>query len=124
MELLMKRDMTLVREVLLAIEADSDEPGPMNLEIEGFSPEEVSYHVKIMADAGLLEAIDASTQEDFSWAPTALTWQGHEFLDAVRNETVWQKTKQLVAEKGGSVPFEVLKALAVKIAGSLFGLNC
>jgi len=29
-------------------------------------------------------------------------------LDAVRNDTVWTQTKDLVADKGGSVPFDVL----------------
>ena len=76
-----------------------------------------------MAEAGLIEAKNTTTMQNFSWRPTGLTWQGHEFLDAVRNDTVWRKTTALIKEKGGSVPFEVIKALAVKVAGSLFGLN-
>jgi hypothetical protein len=118
----MKRDMTLIREILLAVEAHAHDGWPFNLEIEGFEPQDVSYHVKIMKEADLLDAVDASTQDGIDWQPRVLTWQGHDFLDAIRNETIWQKTKQLVAEKGGSVPFEVLKAVAVKMAASLFGV--
>jgi hypothetical protein len=84
----MKRDMTLAREVLLATEAHPPGRGPANIQVPGFSPEQVSYHVKIMAEAGLIEALDASASGNFDWRPTSLTWQGHEFLDAVRNDTV------------------------------------
>ena len=76
-----------------------------------------------MAEAGLIEALDASTMGDFDGKATALTWQGHEFLDAVRNDTVWRKTIALIKEKGGSVPFEVVKALAVRFASAPFGLS-
>jgi hypothetical protein len=119
----MKRDMTLVREILLAIEGHPAGQGPVDVHVPGCSSEVISYHVKIMAEAGLIEALNATTMQNFSWKPTMLTWQGHEFLDAVRNDTVWRKTTALIKEKGGSVPFEVVKALAVKVAGSLFGLS-
>lgn len=47
---------------------------------------------------------------------SSLTWNGHEFLDNVRNDTVWAKLKRAVAEKGGAVSFDVLKALALSYA--------
>lgn len=119
----MKRDMELVREILLKTEAYPEGSGWVDLHIDGPSAEIVSYHVKIMAEAGLLEAHDLSTMGNFSWKPGALTWHGHEFLDAVRNDTVWKKTRELVKDKGGSVPFEVLQALVIKVAGSFFGLG-
>lgn len=67
-----------------------------------------------MADGGLLEASDASSQDDFDWRPISLTWEGHEFLDAARNNTVWRKVLQLVKDKGASVPFEVVKQLLLQ----------
>lgn len=67
-----------------------------------------------MAEAGLIEALDASASGDFDWRPTSLTWQGHEFLDAVRNDTVWRKTMALVKEKGGSVPFDVVNPVRMR----------
>ena len=56
----------------------------------------------------------------FEWQPKSLTWEGHEFLDAVRHETVWAKTKEVVKSKGGSVSFEVLKELAIQTFKSTF----
>lgn len=119
----MKRDMELVRKILLETEQYPKGTGWLNVEIAGYSKADVSYHVKILSQAGLLTAQDLTTRDGFCWMPTSLTWDGHEFLDAVRNDTVWTKTKDLVKEKGGSVPFEVIKALAIKFAGSLFGLG-
>ena len=58
----MKRDMSLVREILLATEAHPPGQGPADIQVPGFSAEQVSYHVKIMAEAGLIEALDASTR--------------------------------------------------------------
>jgi hypothetical protein len=114
----MKRDMALVCEILRATEAHSDGQRPVDVQIEGFSPEQVSYHVKVMSEASLLEAKNATTMQRFSWKPTRLTWQGHEFLDAVRNDTVWHKTTELIREKGGSVPFEVVNLIVVLARGS------
>jgi hypothetical protein len=118
----MKRDMELVREILLQTEASPDVKGIAELDIENHSEDEVSYHVKIMAEAGLVTAIDLSTGMTFCWRPSGLTWQGHEFLDAIRNDTVWSKAKEIVTEKGGAIPFAVLQQLVIKIAASFFGL--
>ncbi|MCF6156805.1 MAG: hypothetical protein E3K36_16555 [Candidatus Brocadia sp.] len=39
----------------------------------------------------------------------------------MRNETVWKQTKEIVKDKGGSLPFEVLKSLAIEFAKKLVG---
>ena len=115
--------MELVREILLQTEASPYVKGVAELNIEGHSEDEVSYHVKIMAEAGLVSAIDFSTGMTFCWRPSALTWQGHEFLDAIRNDTVWSKTKEIIKDKGGAIPFAVLQQLVIKVAASFFGLG-
>jgi len=45
-----------------------------------------------------------------------LTWQGYDFLDAVRSDAVWSKTKSTIAATVGSASLEVVKAVAVSIA--------
>jgi DNA-binding transcriptional ArsR family regulator len=119
----MKRDMELVRQVLLQTEKSVSVRGEIDLNIEGYSPEEIYYHVKILSDAGLLEANDLTTYDGFEWRPKNLTWKGHEFLDAARNETVWKKTTEIVKDKGGSIPFEVLKDLLIKGVATVFGVG-
>ncbi len=74
------------------------------------------------ADAGLVEAKELSTFGSSCWRVKGLTWAGHEFLDAARNDTVWNKTKEIVKDKGGSVPFEVVKDIVIEIAKKMVGL--
>ena len=81
------------------------------------------YHVKMLHDAGFLTAENLTTQNrGFCWTPKSLTWQGHEFLDTVKNDTVWQKTKDFVKEKGGTISIEMLKVVATRIASAHFGI--
>ena len=49
-----------------------------------------------------------------------MTWEGQNFLAAIRNEKVWERLKKAIREKGGSIPFEVLKELAIKYARQYF----
>ncbi len=119
----MKRDMELARQILQQVEEKSNGLGCGELDLPGYSENAVSYHVMLLKEAGLLEAHDLSnTEQGLFFAPVRLTWQGHEFFSAVQNETVWSKVNATVKEKGGAIPFEVLKALAIKLAMSVFGL--
>src|SRR5262249_20412628 len=120
----MKRDMDLIRAILMNVEESDESPlGWTNLNIPDHRPEMVSYQVLLLTDAGLVESNDLSTLEGLDVRPKRLTWAGHEFLDAARNDTIWNKTKHVVKEKGGAIPFEVLKALLIKMTAALFGLG-
>ena len=115
----MKRDMDLVRLILLEIEKSSEDPrSEIRLQIPNYTFEQVSYHVMILNDAGLIEADDLSTMaSDSVWFPKRLTWSGHEFLDAARNDSIWNKAK----EKASSMNFELLKELLLSITRQQLG---
>jgi len=110
----MKRDMDLVRTILLAIE---DQPGPAvagYLEIPGVELGPLTHHLHLLMDAGYVhayEARDASTDYGFLLQEASLTWAGHEFLDSVRDPEIWQKTK-VGASKVGSWSVSLLGELA------------
>ena len=57
----MKRDMDLIREILLAIETIGPPQGLARLDLPGHDPETVSYHVRLLDQAGLITAVDFST---------------------------------------------------------------
>ena len=108
----MKRDMDLVRKLLFEIEKCDDPWGPhQSLKIDGYSNQVVSYHIKLLAEAGLIEAQDVSEMgaDGFRWWAGSLTWEGHEFLEAARDDARWNRTKKLVVEKAGGLAFEALK---------------
>jgi DNA-binding transcriptional ArsR family regulator len=80
--------MDLARQILIELEESPAAIGDMslNLEIEGRTPAEITYHVMLLNQAGLITAkSERSLDEDgYGWYPKGLTWQGHEFLDASR----------------------------------------
>ena len=83
----MKRDMELVRKILLETEEASNNPIEwIALNIEGYDPEVISYHVKIMKEAGLIEAENLTTLSHFEWQPKSLTPMGKPPPLAVRLE--------------------------------------
>jgi hypothetical protein len=114
----MKRDMDLCRRILLEVDANPGAVGqvPLQLDIEGRDPQEVSYHVLLLNDAGLIEARNMSNLTSFDWRPERLTYAGHEFIDKSRKDSVWQKAKGVVLEKTGGLSLDVLKAVLAKLA--------
>ncbi len=106
----MKRDMNLVREILLLSENQEHGYGDGNPIIEGYSEEEISYHVYLMEQAGLVEADDDSAIGDKS--PKALlrglTWYGHDFLSASKDNTIWTKAKNTVLKTSAGITFDLL----------------
>ena len=109
----MKRDMDLIRNILLEVEARPTVTGIDLVEIPGHEQDEISYHVKLLSDAGFLEAHDLRTMapDGFRYAPTALTNAGHDFLDAARNKIVWTKTMDKISEVSNSAPLDVTRAV-------------
>ena len=105
----MKRDMDLVREILLNVEALPFDGGFHDITIDGHTNEEITYHVMLLDEAGFIEAQDLTTMDGICWKPKRLTYAGHEFLDAARSDTVWQKAKAWTLKSTGTLTLEGLK---------------
>ncbi|HZT20178.1 MAG TPA: DUF2513 domain-containing protein [Dongiaceae bacterium] len=104
----MRRDMDLCREILRRVEAHPRGNEAFRLQIEGRSAEEVSYHVKILGQAGLLETYRGPADVSM---PVALTWAGCEFMDATRDDHRWRDVKARALRATGSLGFEVVKTV-------------
>src|SRR5687768_4524948 len=111
----MKRDMELIRKILLAAEEGKGIKKGLRPEIDGYEDEVVQSHVGLLRQKGLVNAIDASSLDGEAYIITGLTWEGHDFIEAARNETVWRKAVQVVMEKGGGITLEVMKELLKKL---------
>jgi uncharacterized protein DUF2513 len=107
----MKRDMDLMREILFEVEKWPFTGSFDTLAIPNHSEQEISYHVYLLADAGLIEAQPAATIASSAqkWYPKHLTNEGHEFLDAARQDNTWAKAKETVSKSAGTVTLEALK---------------
>lgn len=100
----MKRDNDLLRALLLEIEASEDwhfpDPGAIGDDDE-FGRR--SYHCELLGDAGYLCSVGVT------WR---LTNSGHDFLEAMRDEGIWKKTKDAVAQTGGNATLGIIKQIA------------
>ena len=112
---LMQRDMDYVRELLLKIEDSQDSPRSDELLSANADPDEykkLSYHLNMLInEAGLVTGIPAHHYTGRHWIELNLTWQGHEFLDAIRDAKIWRHTRETASNAGGWT-LEILKELA------------
>lgn len=120
----MKRDMDLVRKILIAMNDHEHGHAPRNLEIEGYSDEEIGYHCFILSEAGLIHAADTTSMGSSSpeAIPIRLTWSGHEFIDNAKNENIWSQTKEAVG-KVGDVSFSVWASVLSSVVKNNLGIG-
>jgi hypothetical protein len=77
------------------------------------------YQIQLMSDAGLVQIrrkYDLYNEGYVLGLEFRLTNSGHDYLDAVRSDNIWQQTQTAVAETGGSAVLEIVKALAIGFA--------
>lgn len=119
--------MDLVRDLLLEIEkhpalnrVSQCQFGPGDLGITEENYETVAFHLGLMIEAGLV----LGRPDMHMPIVSGLTWAGTEFLDAVRDNGTWKKTKE-GASKAGSwglgFMLDLAKAIAKEEAKKLLG---
>lgn len=114
------RDMDLIRELMLKIEKGErtfnilshDVAAAIGAPTEGArsheEAEKLRYHLGLLVKGGFIEVTDylgGVTEVE------SITWEGHDFLDSIRDPVVWAKTKDGIKSAGGFT-FDLLKALA------------
>lgn len=110
----MKRDMDLVRLILLKIEEEYESTALINLSIDGYDMDTVAYHCKILHDAGFVSNYNASYAGDelYIFSVGALTWDGNDYLDKIRDNSTWKKIKDIIAQKGLPLVVETIKTVS------------
>jgi hypothetical protein len=103
----MKRDMDLIRDLLLRIEVQHIPVGSAlllafdrpPLMANGENVDEIAYAMRMIEDAGFLDL--TPTQPAVGVFFRGLTWGGHDFLDSIRDPKIWQETKEAASKAGG-----------------------
>ena len=120
----MKRNMDLIRKILLKAEEHPDGFMPHNFVIEGFDENTMGYHIYLMGQAGLVDVLDRNL--DMARSPSAillnLTWQGHEFLENSRNPNIWEQAKSVIG-KAGEGSFAVWQSVLTDLVKRSIGFG-
>jgi hypothetical protein len=118
----MKRDFEIIRLFLLQIETGEDQP-----KLQNYSEDEIIYNVALLIEAGLAkgEVIEDASEGRVTGASVeSLTWAGHDFLDATRDETIWKKAREKVMKPAAAFTFSLLlEYLKSEAKRKLFGGN-
>lgn len=108
----MKRNMSLIRKILLAVEAN-EQPDL----IPDYSADEVLYNQALAVEAGLVEGRVSNNLSNTTQIPSAvhikkLTWQGHEFIDLMKKAEVWETIQREFKEASFATILNVGRELA------------
>ena len=119
----MKRDMDLCRKILVSVEEQATGNNVCYLQFEGYDKKKIEYHCNQLVRAGLMnkrsEYIARPANQDAYIFPGDLTWSGHEFLAGIRQDTVWNKTKDVIAKNGLPMVLDVVKEISQSVITSM-----
>ncbi len=118
-----KRNLDLIRELALAIEASPETDIADSLVAKGYAEEEIGFHCYLLGDAGYANVIDVTVVGSALQQALALnlTWKGYEFLDSARENRRWTKVKGALG-KVGSTSLDVVVDLLKQYARQELGL--
>ena len=95
----MKRDIELIRLILLREETGSPPP-----ELASYDAAAIAYNSVLAIEAGLLRGQIYHEGGSPVAIPTVsgITWAGHDFLDATRDPRIWKKARNRALALGTS----------------------
>jgi hypothetical protein len=114
----MQRDMELIRKIMLSVEG-----GDLQGNVNGYDNNALNYHKALLIEAKLVEGKAAYS---LSLLPNdipqgviikRITWEGHDFIDAIRSDTKWTKIKGFLASAGKDLTIETIKVAAKELFG-------
>lgn len=120
----MKRDLDLIRALLVEFEGLplDGAVSAREVAVEPWSSDQIIYHCFLMQQSALIDARDASTMGGKNILVLSLTSAGHDYLDAVRSDTIWNKVKSQAAAQGLSFTLDMAKTMAVFYGKQILGL--
>jgi hypothetical protein len=121
----MKRDMDLIRAILLATEELEEGTPFLNGAVKEYTARETAFHVQLLMDAGLVEGTVRTDHQNVAISSIVHrpTMQGYDFLDASRNQTIWNKAKEVIMKDGTSWTLSLVKEWMSQQAKQTLGLR-
>lgn len=123
---ILKRDLNLIRNMLLRIEELNSTK--QKITIESFldlcaDPALISLHIELLIDSNYIETsepIYCGVIKDF--LIYRITSDGYDYLDSIRENSIWERTENMLFKVGGSAALDVVKSVAVSIIKTRLGI--
>lgn len=113
----MKLNNECVRDILLSVEeiplnSYADENSILSFRhLQNYDAETITYAVLKLLEANYLNGTSQYFFSGVAFTVDSLTWEGHKFLDNIRDPKIWKETKRATS-KIGSVALDVLSSVA------------
>lgn len=101
----MRRDNDLIRKLMMDMEADPDPLFVFVLEDDA-EDERIYFHLRLLADEAMLE------ETGRGGGTFRMTNKGHDFVQAIRDDTIWSRTKSAIEPVAGA-SLSMLKDVAL-----------
>ena len=121
----MKLNYDLIRELLKTAECKENNSSLSHSELNTFcnennySQETLIYHLERLKEVDYIDAtIRYSSNQPFFYTINYITWDGHQFLDTIRSNEVWNTTKK-VADDLKIKSISAFSQIAFQVASTL-----
>lgn len=106
----MKRDFDLIRSILIDIEKMPAGTQRDEFTFPGYDDAMIYQHIGLLIEADLVKGefmLECGLGHSGALV-SDLTWAGHDFLDAMKDDNLWTKAKEHVIKPGASFTFDLL----------------
>lgn len=113
----MKRDMDLIRAILMKIEDQSAGEDVQDLSDLGRDQVTLAEHVWLLKQGGMIEAIFPGDSPSLGrFIIQRLTPDGHDFVAQARQSALWERAKDTATKAGVGATVDVMKSLLTGLA--------
>ena len=117
----MKLNKDCIRDLLLYLEDNLSYTSDINinnLKFKNYTEEELVYTCERLIEADFLSCIVSKGFEMPIIIAKNITYRGHEFLDNIRDDSVWKETKKITS-KFASTSVQIISNVAAKVIAEI-----
>lgn len=116
-----------VRDVLLYVEENANynlRISTNSIKLNDYSIEEIVYSIEKLSEADFLNVTNVSTmgRQIPGYIVQSITYQGHEFLDNIKDNNVWSDTKKQLS-KFSSTSLSIISSVAAQVLSAKIKLH-
>lgn len=123
----MELNQEFVRSLLLFVESNDALKSPSEKELEDFTAKEghsrdnLVYTIHRLLEAGFIKGdVKYASNKPMWLSISAITYDGHKFLDNIRDPKIWKATKK-TSSKIASVSLDILSTISADIIQKVIG---